>query len=98
MHARDHTVTVVATAAQVSCDLGGEAAVLHLPSGRYYGLNAVGARVWALVREPITVARLRATLLAEYDVAPEHLERDLTDLLERLAAEALIDVQDEPSA
>ncbi|PYO60193.1 MAG: PqqD family protein [Gemmatimonadetes bacterium] len=78
---------------QVSCDLAGEAAILHLGSGIYYGLNPVGARIWALLQQPIRVDHLRDTLLAEYDIAPERLERDLTGLLQQLAAERLIEVR-----
>ena|SRR2546426_1380003 len=89
---------VVAGPNQVSCDLGGEAAILHLGSGIYYTLNPIGARVWALLREPITVRALHESLLTEYDVSTDRLERDLFALLERLAAAALIEVRDEPAA
>ena len=41
---------VVAAKAQVSCDLEGEAAILHRDSGVYYGLDPVGARIWRLVQ------------------------------------------------
>jgi hypothetical protein len=41
--------TVVAVRDQVSSDLGGEVAILDLTGGMYYGLDAVGARVWELV-------------------------------------------------
>ncbi len=88
--------TVVASRDQVSCRLGAEAAILHCGSGVYYGLNPVGARVWALLQQPVIVQHLRETLLAEYDVEPARLERDLTNLLDRLAAEGLIAVVDEP--
>ena len=84
---------VAAVRDQVSCDLAGEAAILHLGSGIYYGLDRVGARVWALLQEPTPVARLEATLLTEYDVAPERLSRDLTALLHDLAAAGLIEVR-----
>jgi hypothetical protein len=90
--------TIVATADQVWCDLGTEAAILHVTSGRYYGLDAVGTRIWALVQQPVAVAQLHATLLAEYDVAPEQLERDLAVLLRRLAALGLIEVRDDVAA
>jgi hypothetical protein len=79
---------------QVSCDLGGEVAILHRGSGIYYGLDAVGARIWALLREPRTVADIRDALLAEYDVTAPRLEADLLRLLTRLAAERLIEVRD----
>ena len=43
---------VVATKDQVSCDLAGEAAILNIKSGVYYGLDPVGARIWTLMQEP----------------------------------------------
>lgn len=101
MQARDRpwrTSTVVAATDQVSCDLGSEAAILHVTSGRYYGLDAVGTRVWALVQQPVSVAQLHSTLLAEYDVAPDRLERDLAVLLDRLAGVGLIEIRDPRAA
>jgi len=89
---------VVATVRQVSCHLAGEAAILQLESGIYYTVNPVGARIWTLVQQPVRVARLRDTLVAEYDVPPDRLEADLLDLLTRLAAERLIDVRDVDAA
>jgi len=89
---------VVAGPDQVSCDLGGEAAILHLTSGTYYSLNPTGARVWAFLSQPVSVRTLRQRLLAEYDVSTDRLERDLLVLLGQLHAAALIEVRDEPAA
>ncbi len=86
---------VVAARDQVSCDVGGEAAILQLASGVYYSLDAVGSRIWALVQSPRSVREIRDTLLAEYDVPAERCERDLLGLLQALAAEQLIEVRDE---
>src|SRR5437899_12997162 len=83
---------------QVSCDLGGEAAILHLTSGTYYSLDPVGARIWSLLGHPIEVRALRDRILAEYEVAPERLDRDLLALLGQLAAHALLEVRDKPAA
>ena len=82
---------VIAARDQVSCDLGGEAAILQLASGIYYGLNPVGARVWALLQQPRTAREIRDALLAEYDVDRERCERDLLALLHALAAEFHVD-------
>ncbi len=84
---------VVAAKDQVSSDLGGETAILDLKAGMYYGLDDVGARVWDLIQEPRNVGDIRDILLEEYDVAPERCERDLLALLQRLADERLIEVQ-----
>ena len=78
---------------QVSSDLGGEVAILDLKAGVYYGLDAVGARIWSLIQEPRTVNEIRDILLEEYEVEPERCERDLLVLLQRLADEGLIEVE-----
>ena len=85
--------TVVAAKDQVSSDLGGEVAILDLKAGVYYGLDAVGARIWSLIQEPTTVNEIRDILLEEYDVEPERCERDLLVLLRRLADEGLVEVR-----
>jgi hypothetical protein len=85
--------TVVAPKDQVSSDLGGEVAILDLKAGVYYGLDAVGARIWSLIQEPRTVNEIRDILLEEYDVEPERCERDLLALLRRLADEGLVEVR-----
>jgi hypothetical protein len=85
--------TVVAAKDQVSSDLGGEVAILDLKAGVYYGLDAVGARIWSLIQEPRTVNEIRNILLEEYEVEPERCERDLLVLLQRLADERLIEVE-----
>ena len=85
---------VVATKDQVSCDLAGEAAILNIKNGVYYGLDPVGARIWNLVQEPRAVAEIQNAITSEYDVEPERCARDLVDLLEKLLAEGLIEVKD----
>lgn len=85
---------VVAAKDQVSCDLGGEAAILNIKNGVYYGLDPVGARVWNLLQEPRRVAEVRDAVAGEYDVEPARCERDLITLLEKLLAEGLIEVRD----
>ena len=83
---------VVAAKDQVSCDLAGEAAILNLKNGVYYGLDPVGARIWNLIQTPTTVGAIRDSMLAEYEVDAERCERDLMDLLQKLATEGLIEV------
>ena len=85
--------TVVAAKDQVSSDLGGEVAILDLKAGVYYGLDAVGARIWSLIQKPRTVNEIRDILLEEYEVEPERCEHDLLALLRRLADEGLVEVR-----
>jgi hypothetical protein len=85
---------VVATKDQVSCDLAGEAAILNIKSGVYYGLDPVGARIWTLMQEPREVLEIQNAITDEYDVTSDECARDLMALLEKLLAEGLIEVKD----
>ena len=87
--------TVVAVKQQVSSDLDDEAVILHLKAGVYYGLDSVGARIWALIQEPKTVDQIKNAILEEYDVEPDQCERDVLALLQELAAEDLIEITSE---
>jgi hypothetical protein len=86
--------TVVATDRQVSSDLGGEAVILQLESGVYFGLNEVGAAIWALIREPRAVKEIEDAILAEFAVDAERCQQDVVAILQEFQAEGLIDVLD----
>ena len=89
---------VVAVRDQLSSNLGGEAVILDLAAGMYYGLDQIGARVWALVQQPRRVEEVRDILLAEYDVEPGRCERAVLQLLGELSDAGLIEIASEPTA
>ena len=82
---------VVAILDQVSCDVAGETAILSLRTGVYYGLNAVGTRVWNLIQEPANVKDVLVVLLDEFEVEPARCETDLIKVLGDLASHGLIE-------
>ncbi|MBE7383300.1 MAG: PqqD family protein [Leptolyngbya sp. SIO1E4] len=88
------TSVVKAAPDQVCSDLNGEAVILNLKSGVYYGLNETGALIWQLIQTPQTVESLRTALLGEYDVEPEVCDRDLKSLLQAFGEQNLIEVTD----
>jgi len=89
--------TVVVSPQQVSTSLGEEAVILGAEAGQYFGLNAVGARIWELVQEPVRVSAICATLCEEYEVTAEQCERDVVALLTDLRDKGLLDVRTGPS-
>jgi hypothetical protein len=86
---------IVVTKDQVSCDLSGEAAILNLKSGVYFGLNTVGASIWKLIQEPRSVKEIQDAIQEEYDVKPDQCERDVMELLQELSTHGLIEILDE---
>lgn len=89
---------LVAAKEQVSADLGGEAVILKLDSGVYYALDEVGAHIWSLIQEPISMKEIRDAVLERYEVEPDRCERDIVALCEQLFDAGLIEIRDEGSA
>jgi len=73
-------------------DLDGEAVLLNLETGTYFGLNEVGTRMWNLLQQHSALQRVFENMQEEYEVAPEVLEQDLLRLVGQLCAQGLIRV------
>lgn len=71
-------------------ELDGEAVILDLESGTYFGLDPVGTRVWALLREHGALDKVCAHMMDEFDVTADVLERDVRALVDELRAKRLI--------
>ena len=76
----------------VSRELEGEAVILNLESGVYFGLNEVGARIWALIQQYGSLRKVLEAMQQEYEVAPQALESDLLQLVEQLHARGLVNL------
>ena len=76
--------------AVVFTELDGEAVLLDVQRGTYFGLDPVGTRVWQSLVEHGSARPVLASLLEEFDVAPETLEQDIIQLLGELTANDLI--------
>ena len=87
---------VVAVDNQVSTTIEEDEVILNLDSGMYYGTNPVGARIWQLVQEPITVQSIIETVATEYAITRSQCEDDIRAFVESLAEEDIIEILDEP--
>jgi hypothetical protein len=76
---------------QVSCDLNGEAAILHLDQSAYFGLQGVGAQVWLALEQPQSLAELNRMVCKEFDVEASRAEMDLVKFLSELQAAGLVE-------
>jgi Coenzyme PQQ synthesis protein D (PqqD) len=71
-------------------EFSGETVLLNLESGVYYGLDAVGTRVWQLLMQGCTIASIRETMIEEYDVAPDVLNTDVMCLVGELRDRGIV--------
>ncbi|HVH70482.1 MAG TPA: PqqD family protein [Candidatus Dormibacteraeota bacterium] len=69
-----------------------ESVLLNLETEEYFGLDEIGTRMWQLVTASPNIDAAYRELLAEYDVRPEVLRENLTELLGHLVKHGLLQV------
>ena len=74
-------------------NLQGESVLLDLKSGMYFGLDAVGTRIWTLLQAQPHLERVLQELLNEYEVSEETCARDLMNLVSAMAEKGLVQTQ-----
>jgi hypothetical protein len=81
-------------------DLAGESVLLNLSTGTYFGLDAVGTRLWHLIAEHGSTALALETLLTEYDVDRPRLQKDVEALIDQFLVKGLLttDAEHTPTA
>jgi hypothetical protein len=71
-------------------ELDGEAVILQLDSGMYFGLDPVGTRLWQLIEQHGTVRAVVSAAVSEFDTTSDVLEHDLLELVTELERKQLV--------
>jgi hypothetical protein len=74
----------------VSQQIDGEAVLLDLERETYFSLNRVGARIWALIGEGLTLGAIVERLADEFDATRTVIVADTMTLAEDLLAAGLV--------
>ena len=74
--------------------LEGESVVLNLKTEKYFGLDEVGTRMWALLTDAGNIQSAYDCLAAEYDVEPVQLRADMERLIGELVEYGLLTVSE----
>lgn len=82
--------TLVRSPALVHSAVDGEISMMHVETGKYYGLVSVGAKIWALLDEPMTVQAICDRLMGQYRVDRATCEADVLRFAQRMVAEGVV--------
>ena len=80
---------------QISCTVDGEAVILHMDEGVYYGLDPVGTVVWNNLKDGAKFSELQKLVSSEFEVSEEESAADLKELIADLLNRGLVEVQSE---
>lgn len=81
---------VVRSPHMVSVDMGGETVMMSIEKGAYFSVGSVGARIWALIEQPTSVAEICRQLCSEYEVQMPECQEAALIFLTELAHNGLI--------
>lgn len=70
--------------------VGDETVILHLKSGTYFGLDPMGTRIWAMLKQGLTASDICAALVEEFDVGLELIEGDVRRFFTELKANDIL--------
>lgn len=88
----DAATTIARSQTAVSCELSQEAVILDLASGVYFGLDAVGARIWQILETPRSIGEIRDALLLEYRVDAAACEQSVARFAGELLSKGLLEI------
>ena len=71
-------------------ELQGEAVLLNLKSGIYFGLDPVGTRIWQLFSTHQVLSAIVQVIVDEYEVTADRCESDLLTLVSELERQGLV--------
>jgi len=75
----------------MATDLGeGGVVMMDVDSAKYFGLEEVGARIWALLAEPRTVDEMVDDLMTDYDVAETICRTEVNEFVGELLGRDLV--------
>ena len=72
-------------------DLHGEMLVLNSTTGACVSLDPVGARIWQLLQEDLSLHGVLAALVQEYDVTEAQCEQDLLGFVARMLEQGFVE-------
>lgn len=71
-------------------EVGDETVILHLANGTYYGLDMVGTRIWALLKDGVSPPEICQRLATEYGVDLAAFEADARAFLSDLETQGIL--------
>ncbi|MFA5549247.1 MAG: PqqD family protein [Porticoccaceae bacterium] len=81
--------TVTLSADVLTQQVGEELVILDLGGEAYFGLDPVGARIWRLMEQGLSLGAIVDTLLGEYEVTEDVVRADVERLVDNLVEHRL---------
>lgn len=88
----------VANKEHLYSELQSEGVILSLTNGKYYGVNEVGASIWAVIQNPATFNSIYSSVMEEYDVESDICRQEILEFLKKMSEEDLVEILNEKTS
>ena len=78
----------------VASEIDGETVMMSIENSKYYGIDAIGSRIWQLLAQPHSANSICEIMRREYEVPEADCLRDVLAFMNRLRQERLIESSD----
>jgi len=76
----------------ISSNIDGEAVMMSVENGKYYGLNELGTAIWELTENDISFEEIINKLMEDYEVEHKDCLRDVSEFLNDIHTKGLINI------
>ena len=74
----------------VSSEIDGETVMMDTDFEKYFGMRAVGTRIWQLLEQDTSLQNICQQLVEEYEVTLEQCQEDVAPFLNELAKQDML--------
>ena len=75
----------------IAVDMDGETMMMHIETGNYHSLNAVGSHVWTLLETPCNAGQVIASVSEAFEISDaDQVDTDILGFLDQLLESDLI--------
>lgn len=75
-------------------EMDGEIIMMSIANGEFYGINALGSRIWQMLETPKAASEVCDALMPDFDVTREQCEQDVLLFLTRMVEKGVMTVAD----
>lgn len=87
-----HGVEIVISPDVLCQELDGEMVILDMKSGQYFGIDAIGCKIWKMLEEKVCPDKIVDNFLDEYDVLPDICCQHVYSFIDHLQQGDLISI------
>lgn len=81
---------LVSSESVVCAELDGEAVLLNIDTGLYFGLDPVGTAIWNALTAGATADEIAARVIEQFDAPADEIRSDVREFLELLSEKGLV--------